>query len=45
MSRSQIIAIVLSEKAPGDHVYVNTTKEAEHCPFEQEKEKSKENCS
>ena len=42
---SQSIAIVLSEKAPGDHVYVNTTKEAEHCPFEQEKEKNKENCS
>ena len=43
--RSQSIGIVLSEKAPGDHVYVNTTKEAEHCPFEQEKEKNKENCS
>ena len=43
--RSQSIGIVLSEKAPGDHVYVNTTKEAEHCPFEQEKEKNRENCS
>ena len=45
MSRSQSIAIVLSEKAPGDHVYVNTTKEAEHRPFQQEKEKKKKNCS
>ena len=36
--RSQSVAIVLSEKAPDDHVYVNTFKEAEHCPFEQEKE-------
>ena len=40
-----LLSIVLSEKAPGDHICVNTTKKAEHCPFEQGKEKNKKNCS
>ena len=42
---SPTIAIVLSEKAPGDHVHVNTTEKAEHSPFQEKKENNKEHRS
>ena len=29
--------MVVSENTPGDHVYVNTTQEAEHCPLNKKK--------
>ena len=29
--------MVVSENTPSDHVYVNTTQEAEHCPLNKKK--------
>ena len=29
--------MVVSENTPSDHVYINTTQEAEHCPLNKKK--------